>query len=122
MIFSKRGFMLKYVRIMKKTTLRKLFSELCCSVCKHDFDENSINIKREEKDLLVLQIVCQNCGKSFGLAFLGTNAVEEKDDDAFQMVDCPLPISYDDVLNAHEFIDNLEKDWTKYIPENLKDL
>ena len=107
---------------MKKTTLRKLFSELCCSVCKHDFNEDSINIKREEKDLLVLQVVCQNCGKSFGLAFLGTNSVAEKEDDAFQMVDCPLPISYDDVLNAHEFIDNLEKDWSKYIPENLKEL
>ena len=107
---------------MKKSTLRKLFSELCCSVCKHDFKEDSIKVKREEKNLLVLQIVCQNCGKSFGLAFLGTNVIEEKEDDAFQMVDCPLPISYDDVLNAHEFIDNLEKDWTKYIPDDLKKL
>lgn len=120
MIFSKRYIMLKYVRIMKKTTLRKLFSEFCCSVCKQDFNEDSIIVKREEKDLLVLQVVCQNCGKSFGLAFLGTNSIAEKDDDAFQMVDCPLPISYDDVLNAHHFIDKLEKDWNKYIPENLK--
>ena len=122
MLFFKRKIMLKYVRIMKKSTLKKLFSEFCCSACKQDFNEESIKVKREEKDLLVLQVVCQNCGKSFGLAFLGTNTIKEKEDSAFQMVDCPLPISYDDVLNAHEFIDNLQKDWTKYIPENLKDL
>ena len=107
---------------MDKLKLKKLFSNLCCSVCGHDFDERAIFIKREEKNLLVLQIVCPECGKSFGLALLGTGAlsVKDKEDDALEIQECPMPISYDDVLDAHQFIDKLEKDWTKYIPDNLK--
>ena len=107
---------------MDKNKIVKMFSGLCCSVCKHDFDEDSIFIKREEKDLTVLKIICPECGKSFGLAFLGEGAlsVKDKDDDALVIQDCPLPINYDDVLNAHNFIDNLEKDWGKYIPDDLK--
>lgn len=109
---------------MDKTRLKKLFSGLCCSVCRHDFDEDSIFIKREEKDLLVLQVVCPECGKSFGLALLGTGAlsVKDKEDDELVIQDCPLPISYDDVIDAHKFIDKLEKDWTKYIPDELKNI
>lgn len=106
---------------MDKTTLEKLFSGLCCSVCGHDFDEKSIFIKREEKDLLVLQIICSECGKSFGIALLGTSSISVKqEDDALTIQDCPLPISYDDVLDAHHFIDKLEKDWIKYIPKELR--
>lgn len=107
---------------MDKTKLKKLFSGLCCSVCKHDFDEDAIFIKREEKDLLVIQVICPECGKNFGLALLGTDSIDvkDKDDDELVMQDCPLPINYDDVLDAHNFIDKLEKDWNKYIPEEYK--
>lgn len=107
---------------MDKSKLKRLFSGLCCSVCKHDFDEDAIFIKREEQNLLVLQIICPECGKSFGLALLGTGALSVKDveDEPLEFQDCPLPISYDDVLDAHHFIDKLEKDWTKYIPDELK--
>lgn len=110
---------------MDKSKFTKLFSGLCCSVCKHDFDNDAIYVKREEKSLLVLQIICPDCGKSFGLALLGTGAIsvkEEQEDDALVIQDCPQPITYDDVLDAHHFIDKLEKDWTKYIPDELKNI
>lgn len=108
---------------MDKSTLKKLFSGMCCNVCGHDFDEDAIFVKREEKNLLVLQIICPECGKSFGIALLGTSSVgvkEVNNDDALAFQECPKPISYDDVLDAHHFIDKLEKDWTKYIPDELK--
>lgn len=110
---------------MDKIKIKQLLSGLCCSVCKHDFDENSIFIKRQEKDLLVIKVVCSKCGKNFGLALLGENPLEVKDnlqDDELAIQDCPLPISYDDVIDAHKFIDKLEKDWNKYIPDDLKKL
>ena len=108
---------------MDKALLKTLFSGLCCSVCKHDFDENSIIIKRQEKNLLVLQIICPDCGKNFGIALLGTNNISIKEKDTpLEMQECPQPISYDDVLDAHHFIDKLEKDWSKYIPDELKNL
>lgn len=107
---------------MDKTKIKQLFSGLCCSVCRHDFDEDAISIQREEKDLIVIRVVCPECGKNFGLALLGENPLEVKSekDDELIIQDCPLPISYDDVLDAHNFIDKLEKDWSKYIPDNLK--
>ncbi len=107
---------------MDKSKLKRLFSGLCCSVCRHDFDEEAIIIKREEENLLVLQIVCPECGKSFGIALLGSGAlaIKDKEDDELQIQESPKPITYDDVLDAHNFIENLEKDWTKYIPDELK--
>ncbi len=106
---------------MDKSKLKQLFSGLCCSVCKHDFDENAIFIKRQEKDLLVLKIICPKCGKSFGVALLGTSGFEIKEGESpFEIQETPLPINYDDVIEAHKFIDKLEKDWTKYIPDELK--
>ena len=109
---------------MDTSKLKKLFSGLCCSVCRHDFDESAIYIKREEKNLLVLQIICPECGKSFGLALLGTGSlsIKDKEDDELVIQNCPEPITYDDVLDAHNFIDKLEKDWTKYIPDELKNI
>lgn len=109
---------------MKKTEFKNLFSNFCCSVCKHDFDENSIFVKREDENLLVLQIICPECGKSFGLALLGSSALSSKEieDNAFELQDCPSPISCDDVIDAHNFINNLDKDWLKYIPKELKNI
>lgn len=107
---------------MDKSELKKLFSGFCCNICKHDFDEDAIFIKRQEKNLLVVQIVCPECGKNFGIALLGTNNISTKEETPLEMQDCPLPISYDDVLDAHHFIDKLEKDWTKFIPDELKNL
>ena len=64
---------------MKREKIVRLFSGLCCSVCKCDFEKDSLFIKREDKNLLVIQVVCQNCGKSFGLALLGANGFEIKE-------------------------------------------
>ena len=50
---------------MKREKIVRLFSGLCCSVCKCDFEKDSLFIKREDKNLLVIQVVCQNCGKIF---------------------------------------------------------
>lgn len=107
---------------MKK--IQKLFSGLCCSACGSSFDENSISVLREEDGLLVLNIVCSECKKSFGVAVLGFDPIAFKDeacdDDILEPVELPAPVSYDDVLDAHNFISSLESDWMKYIPDKYK--
>lgn len=109
---------------MNKKLLNMLFSDMCCSECKSDFNEDSVFILRQEKNLKVLQIVCQNCGKSFGIALLGgcdeKVSSKSKDDLALQIQDGPDAIGYDDVLDAHNFFSNLDDDWQKYIPDDLK--
>lgn len=110
---------------MKKELIKKLFSNMCCSSCRSDFTEESLKIIRQENDLYVVQLTCQKCGKSFGIALFGhcslkSGYTEESDDLVLEIQDGPAPIGIDDVLDAHKFIKNLEEDWQKYIPENLK--
>ncbi len=105
---------------MKKKEIKNLLANMCCSRCKSDFDEESVFIIREDTNLLVLQIVCSKCGKGFGIALLGTAGIKTCNDDPLEFQPCPQPINYDDVLDAHQFIDKLEKDWNKYIPDEFK--
>lgn len=93
--------------------LRILFDNLCCSVCKNGFDENSFEIKRSEDGLLVTHLHCQHCGKSFGVAFVGISDIEVKEPLVVQQG--PDPITYDDVIDAHRFIRNLDEHWQDYL-------
>lgn len=110
---------------MNKKITKMLFSDMCCSECKADFTEDSVFILRKEKNLNVIQVICQNCGKSFGIALLGDCEEKEKsqitaDNLALQIQDGPEAICYDDVIDAHNFFKNLDEGWEKYIPEDLK--
>lgn len=99
-----------------KKKLEKLFENLCCSQCKNNFNENSFVIKREEEGLTVVGLSCIHCGKDFGLAFLGFGDIEVKNTEPLEVLEGPEPINYDDVIEAHRFIKNLEDDWSKYLP------
>ena len=99
-----------------------LFSNLCCSHCKHGFDENSVEIKRQERGLLVTHLTCQNCGKSFGLAFVGSSNFDLKPGEhvtPLEVCEGPAPISTDDVLDAHKFIQNLDEHWQDHLPKRV---
>lgn len=108
-----------------KRKIATLFKELCCSDCKSDFDESSVHIMREEKtsgeEMIVFRLVCNECEKSFGVAFLGIsdfnlkNYVEE--DLALKVQHGPDPITVDEVLDAHKFIKKLDKDWQRFISD-----
>ncbi len=108
-----------------KRKIATLFKDLCCSACKSDFDENSVLIMREEKtedeEMLVIRMICPNCGKSFGVAFLGIsdfNLKNYSDDDlTLHMQEGSNPINEDDVLDAHKFIKKLDKNWQKFIAD-----
>lgn len=110
---------------MNKRKIATLFKDLCCSKCKSDFDENSVVIMREESDeggeMLVFKLICPSCGKSFGVAFLGTSDLDVKsydeDDLVLKVQEGPEPISTDDVLDAHKFIKSMDTNWQKYIGE-----
>ena len=98
-----------------KRKLKVLFDNLCCSQCKNGFDEDSIVIKREETGLLVTHLECHHCGKSFGLALIGLSGLEVKE--PLEVQQGPEPINYDDVIDAHRFIKNLDEHWQDYLPK-----
>ncbi len=104
---------------MKNTKIKiaELLKNLCCSQCKSDFDENSIEIVRQEDSMLVVKLYCNHCGKSFGIAFLGISEVEiKKETEPLKMITDLPPITKDDVLDASKFIQNLDEHWTQYLP------
>ena len=39
--------------------------------------------------------------------------IKDVEDEPLEFQPCPMPITYDDVLDAHHFIDKLEKDWNQ---------
>ena len=98
---------------MMKKDLIKLFDNLCCSRCKHGFEEDSITVKREENGLLVTTLECKYCGKSFGVAFIGLSKGNIKE--PLEVQEGPEPINYDDVIDAHRFIKNLDEHWQDYL-------
>lgn len=106
-----------------KRKIATLFKDLCCSACKTDFDENSVIILREEKkpeeEMLVFRLSCQKCGKSFGVAFLGISDIKLKnypeDDLVLHIKEGANPISTDEVLDAHKFIKEFDKNWKQFI-------
>lgn len=102
-----------------KRKLAVLFKELCCSQCRADFDDESFKIMREEDSMLVLKVICQECSKSFGVAFLGIADLNlknyDEDDLVLKVQGEPEPISENDVLDAHKFIKDLDENWKKFI-------
>ena len=103
---------------MKKQQIKDLFSNLCCSQCKSDFDENSIEIIRDEGDLKVIKLKCNHCGKGFGLAFLGEDNKKKKTVEPLEIQEGEPAITYDDVIDAHRFIKNLDEHWSNYLPKD----
>ena len=101
-----------------KKKIKKLFDNLCCSYCRNGFDENSITIKREEDGLMVVGLECEHCVKNFGVAFLGFSNIDVKNYEPLEVQEGPEPISYDDVIDAHRFIRNMDENWQKYLPKN----
>ena len=59
--------------------LNVMFKNICCSRCKSDFGEESIEVLRQEEAMLVIRLNCIHCGKTFGVAFLGVEDLSVKD-------------------------------------------
>lgn len=102
-----------------KKKLKVLFENLCCSACKNGFEEESITIKRQEDGLLVINLSCTHCGKNFGVAFVGINDLDVKEPqiEPLEVQDGPEPITYDDVIDAHRFIRDLDEHWHEHLPK-----
>ena len=87
--------------------IKTLFSGLCCSMCKNEFDINSIKIIKRYCDILLCSLSCAKCGKDFGEVVFNFNR-KAHHHNPLEVVEGPPPIDYDDVINAHKFIkDNL---------------
>lgn len=83
--------------------IKTLFSNLCCSKCRNDFNSDSITVKKQEGDLYRCNLSCTACGMDFGdilFRFKHKSNIHTP----LEIIDGPPPINTDDVINAHRFI------------------
>jgi len=104
------------------------FLHVKCNKCNQFFKEDCIEFVRKEDNSLVLRITCSTCGHNLGLVIFGIDKGEYKKSLKFtessEDREIPVsintendPISYDDVIQAHDFFTSLEDDWAKYLPK-----
>jgi len=108
--------------------INEFFSHVKCANCHEFFKDDSIELVRQESNNIVVRITCAKCGKNLGLAILGIDRAEYKNslnfaEDTAKNKDMPLsinaddsPITYDDVMEAHQFFSKLGDDWAKHLP------
>ncbi len=102
--------------------VKLIFSKMLCSCCDEQFTPDCVEIIRIEDNCAIVKIVCTHCGKNYGIAVVGIEAIvigKEEKPELPQVQDLP-PITLNDVIDAHHFIDELGADWMKYIPEEYK--
>jgi hypothetical protein len=111
--------------------VKDFFSNIKCTQCQNYFEKESINLVRHEYNYTVVRVTCSVCGKNIGMAILGLDKnsmhqslepIEEpkksKTNKKAIKEDNPCdPITYDDVIDAHNFFYSLGEDWTKFLPE-----
>jgi len=121
---------------MDDYTIERLITALSCSGCGNFFNDECIKILETQGDAVIVKLVCPVCGKKYALAFMDLSfpvygaALEEsfehdvtfkdgsKDyDGEFEpgKEEKPGKITYDDVLEAHDYIQNFEEHWRRYV-------
>jgi len=104
------------------------FLHVKCSKCDQLYKEDCLEFVRKEDNSIVLRISCTTCGHNLGLVIFGVDKNEYKTSMKFtensENKEVPVsissdkdPISYDDVIEAHDFFASLESDWAKYLPK-----
>ena len=114
---------LRRFNVSTEDYVKFIFSKMVCSGCNEQFTPDCVEIIRVEGNMAIVKIECTHCHKNYGIAVVGIETVGEDIDENTDHVLVPdLPaITFDDVLDAHKFIEEMGADWSKYIPKEFKD-
>lgn len=109
--------------------IQEHFTQLHCPYCDISFTQESVKLIREEDDYWVVKVSCTSCNQSAGIAIVGieyeeigfrearntTKQHKELSPVEEMKFSSQPPISVNDVIDAHRFIQELGSDWMKYI-------
>jgi hypothetical protein len=106
--------------------IQEYFQQKSCRNCASYFAAEGIQLLRQEPGVLVVRIICSACSHPLGVAIVGTNPNATKRLKSelppdwsrrdLERLTGKSPISFDDVLNAHDFLESLGADWIKHLP------
>jgi len=106
--------------------IQEYFQQKFCRNCANNFSADGIQLLRQEPGVLVVRVICQTCGHPLGVAIVGTALEQNKAKPMLppdwtrkdaERLQCLPTISLDDVLSAHEFIEALDANWSRYLPQ-----
>lgn len=109
--------------------IQNFFAQMQCHHCKTYFVSDGIELVREEHGVFVVSVYCHGCKRQVGLAMVGVETAASISIRKFkdpELTEAELdrfsgykPILEDDVLEAHQFIQGLGRDWQKHIPAEM---
>lgn len=123
--------------------IQELFTQMQCHFCEQSFKHDDIELLREEDTVFVVNIFCHECNTQNGIAMVGIGDGEnplplpmaadgfimphpykdpELTPEELERLSAFDPIDNNTVIDAHEFIQNLDSGWMKYIPKEFKHL
>lgn len=123
--------------------VREYFQQRACRHCRRKYSPEGIELVREEPGIMVVKVGCNSCGAPLGIAVVGVHKKQKQNSDkappakvrgSQHMIASPsypsewsksdakrladlAPITYDDVLDAHEFFASLDSGWNKHLPK-----
>ncbi|MBC7473810.1 MAG: hypothetical protein H7263_05920 [Candidatus Sericytochromatia bacterium] len=93
--------------------IQEHFTKIDCPICNFSFTQEGIKLIKQENDYWVIKLDCEKCNHSLGFAIV---VIEYNDyNNNENTINNNPPITVDDVINAHKFIQELGSDWTKYL-------
>lgn len=108
--------------------IQNFFTRMRCHFCSAYLEPEGIKLLREEKDVYIVRVQCVHCSRQMGIAMVGIDQESKKlEDPELTVADLKRlskfePIEYNDVIDAHKFFSNLESDWKKYLPPEMRQL
>lgn len=112
--------------------IQNFFTRMNCNFCTQHFEPEDISLIREEDGIYIVNVFCNHCKTQNGVAMVGVELPEgatahagysdpELTEDELERLSAFKPIQEDDVLDAHYFFQNLDADWARLIPEEVRE-
>ena len=120
--------------------IQQFFTRMTCHHCQASLEPDGVRLIREDAGMFVVSVSCNHCDNDIGIALVGMDAVEgiagasqgersvrirrykdpELTQDEVRRLAIFDPVSDDDVIEAHNFFQNLDTNWMQHIPEEMK--
>ncbi|MBY0402762.1 MAG: hypothetical protein K2X66_02605 [Cyanobacteria bacterium] len=123
--------------------IQNFFTSMHCNLCTAAFDPEGIELLRKEDGFFIVSVTCKACDTQIGVAMVGIEGnLSDLDESDLELVGArPLKakrfkdpelteaelerfsqfdtVSFDDVLDAHQFFSTLDGDWTQHVPTEI---
>ncbi len=106
--------------------IQNFFTRMRCHFCSFQLEPEGVELIREDRGVFIVNIHCVHCTRQMGVAMVGLEGSEfpepvfedpELTEHEIERLSNFEAVSYDDVLDAHAFFNNLDADWQKYLPK-----